>query len=290
MLATIAGLLLVLLLEGDPPKSPLERLGLLDAHELPEASGIVKSRRFPDIFWIHNDSGNAPRLYAVRSDGTIVRRYKIEIPNVDWEDIAMDDEGHLYIGDIGNNAGRLPIRAIYQLAEPDPAKPAESPVKALKAWFYRFDHDDRFDAESLCIDRGQALLVAKTFDSRNAELYSLPLDKPASFFKPAIPRKIGRLDRFNVPATGADLSADGEWLAVCSSTKTLVYQRTSPNLQGRPEPSNQIWKLEAEVEYPGWAVEAICWDARDLVLAGEDRRICRLTESTWRSRSGSGAK
>ena len=87
---------------------------------IPEASGIVKSRRYPGIFWVHNDSGNPPLLFAIRGDGRIVRQFRLAIPNIDWEDIAIDDQGHLYLGDIGNNTGALPLRAIYRIDEPDP--------------------------------------------------------------------------------------------------------------------------------------------------------------------------
>ncbi|MFO0950915.1 MAG: hypothetical protein U0835_07120 [Isosphaeraceae bacterium] len=68
----------------------------------------MASRRHPGVFWVHNDSGNPPRLFAVRVDGSLIREYAVQAPNVDWEDIAVDDEGHLYLGDIGNNDARLP--------------------------------------------------------------------------------------------------------------------------------------------------------------------------------------
>ena len=48
---------------------PLEPIGRLDHPAIREASGIVASRRYPGIFWVHNDSGNPPALYAVRRDG-----------------------------------------------------------------------------------------------------------------------------------------------------------------------------------------------------------------------------
>src|SRR6516162_10474875 len=102
-----------------------EPMGRFDPRALPEASGIVKSRRHPGIFWVHNDSGNAPLLFAVRADGRIVRRFRLAFPNLDWEDIAIDDQGHLYLGDIGNNSGLLRVRTIYQLDEPDPSLPED---------------------------------------------------------------------------------------------------------------------------------------------------------------------
>ena len=76
--------------------SPLEPLGRLDERVIPEASGIVKSRRYPGIYWVHNDSGNPPLIFAIRGDGRIVRSFRVEVPNIDWEDIAIDDQGHLY--------------------------------------------------------------------------------------------------------------------------------------------------------------------------------------------------
>src|SRR4051812_22769462 len=99
----MTALILSTLLLADPsPRVPLERLGRLDHPPIREASGIVKSRRPPGIFWVHNDSGSPPALFAVRRDGALVREYSVNVPNLDWEDIAADDRGHLYLGEIGN--------------------------------------------------------------------------------------------------------------------------------------------------------------------------------------------
>jgi hypothetical protein len=105
---------------------PLEHLGRFDAQAIPEATGIVQSRRFPGIFWVHNDSGNPPLLFVVRSDGRIVRRFRLAVPNLDWEDITIDDQGHLYLGDIGNNGGVLRVRVIYRIDELDPSSTADN--------------------------------------------------------------------------------------------------------------------------------------------------------------------
>ena len=91
----------------------------------PRRRGSSRAGGIPGIFWVHNDSGNAPLLFAVRSDGRIVRRFRLAIPNLDWEDIAIDDQGHLYLGDIGNNTGLLRVRTIYRLDEPDPSSPED---------------------------------------------------------------------------------------------------------------------------------------------------------------------
>ena len=209
------------------PPSPLEHLGRFDARLLPEASGIAKSRRYPGIFWVHNDSGNPPALFAIRRDGTIVREFRLAVANIDWEDIAADDQGHLYVGDIGNNANLLAFGRFTESTSPIPAQPAGRPLRPSLSVFYKFSGADRFDAESLVIESNtdSAILVAKRHDGREAELFAIPLTSPAPLLRPATPRHIGSLPGFVEPATGASLSEDGRLLAVCSSAVTRVYRR-----------------------------------------------------------------
>jgi hypothetical protein len=278
----LAGLLVFWVGSGLVP--PLEQLGRFDAQQIPESSGIVKSRRYPGIYWVHNDSGNPPLLFAVRRDGQIVRQFRLEVPNIDWEDITIDDEGHLYVGDIGNNFGTLPIRAIYRIDEPDPAVPQERPLAVSSATFYALPSANRFDAESLIVDRGTATLVAKYHDGREAELFSVPLVPPSPMLRPARPRSIGRLPGFTEPATGAALSEDRTLLAVCSESVTRVYQRDDPT----------PWRLLSEVRYEPLPVEGIGWDGRELVLVAEGRGLFRLSQTSWRAaaerRSSHGGK
>ena len=258
---------------------PLESFGRLDERVIPEASGIVKSRRYPGIYWVHNDSGNPPLIFAIRRDGRIVRQFRLEVPNIDWEDIAIDDQGHLYLGDIGNNTGVLPIRAIYRIDEPNPALPADKPLTASAISFYSLPRSNRFDAESLVHDQGTGILVAKYLDGREAELFSVPLDPPAPLPRPARPRSIGRLPGFTEPATGADLTQDRTLLAVCSSTVTRIYRRGGAQ--------SQAWQLLGAVRYESSPIEGIAWDGRDLVLVAEGGGFFRLAEKTWRSTSQS---
>jgi hypothetical protein len=253
--------------------SPLERVGRLDDPAIVEASGIVKSREHPGIFWVHNDSGNPPALFAVKGDGSLVRSYKVEAPNVDWEDIAIDDSGHLYLGDIGNNGNRLPIRVIYRLDEPDPNSPvAAKPLKPTLATFYNFPANGRFDAESLFIDRGKAFVVSKRFDGKEAEVFAVQLDPPAPLLRPTMPERVASLPECVEPATGADLSPDGKHLAVVSTKAARVYQADS----------NGGWSLVATVPFDARHVEAICWDGAVLILASEDRSVYRIAEKAWR--------
>lgn len=272
------GMMLVLSLAAGPAE--LEALGRFDLRSIPEASGIVKSRRFPGVFWVHNDSGNPSKLFAIRRDGTIVREFRLSVPNIDWEDIAADGDGHLYLGDIGNNGGALALRAVYQIDEPDPAVEPTGPLPVRAASFYRFSGSDRFDAESLIYDKrsGGAVVVAKRFDNREAELYAIPFHPAAPLLRPATPRLVGTLPRFVEPATGASLSADRDrdLLAVCSYTVTRVYRR-APQADG-----DARWELLAEVRYRGRGVEGVCWDGEDLIVVSEGQGVDRIASATWK--------
>ncbi len=260
------------LLAGRPDGPTLEPLGRLAHPAIREASGIVRSRRHPGTFWVHNDSGNPPALFAIRRDGTLVREYAVKAPNLDWEDIATDDEGHLYLGDIGNNDNRLPLRMIYRLDEPDPSRPPAGALPVTTASYYRFPRGGRFDAEGLFLDGARAVVVAKFHDGREAELFAIPFDPPAPLTRPALPERVGTLPGFTEPATGADLAPGGRLLAVCSYEVARVYERAP---QG-------TWRPIAAVRYKAEGIEAICWDGPDLILAGEGRGLYRITEATWR--------
>jgi hypothetical protein len=257
-----------------PPERPiaLERIGTLAHEPIREASGIVRSRQFPGVFWVHNDSGNPPALFAVKRDGTLIREYRVNVANVDWEDIATDDQGHLYIGEIGNNDGRLPLRAIYQVDEPDPNKEGDTLLRLKKASYYRFPLKAAFNAEALLIEGDRALIIAKTLDGRDAEVFAIPLEPPAPLLNPALPEKVTTLPGFTKPVTGAALSSDGAMLAVCSVESLGVYEKAK---RGRWM-ALSLHRFRSEDQ-----IEAVTWDGRDILLAGESRAMFRVPESTW---------
>ncbi len=258
----------------------LERVGNLTHPAIREASGIAKSRRFPGIYWVHNDSVNAATLFAVKRDGSLLQSFAVKVPNIDWEDVALDDAGHIYLGDIGNNDLRLPLRAIYRLDEPDPSEEEERLLEAGTASYYRFPAGGRFDAEGLFIDRGRAVVVAKYLDGRQAELFAVRLDPPAPLIRPALPEPLGHLAGCKEPVTGASLAPEGRRLAVCSYHVVRIYERN--------DVQKDEWKPRGFVGFDGGdeQIEAITWDGADLILAGESRGLFRIVAKQWQAQSG----
>jgi hypothetical protein len=140
-----------------------------------ESSGLALSLRHRAVVWTHNDSGDAPALYAVGSDGRTLATLTLDGADArDWEAMAAgrDDAGRpaLFVGDIGDNNGVWPEVAVYRVAEP-----AELRDAAVPPVRYRLRYaDGPHDAEALLVDpRGNRLYVA-TKDVAGGGLYRAP--------------------------------------------------------------------------------------------------------------------
>ena len=68
---------------------PGNEVGLVTDPEIDEASGMVASRTYPDVFWTLNDSNGPSCLYAIAKDGELKHKMCLEgAINYDWEAIA----------------------------------------------------------------------------------------------------------------------------------------------------------------------------------------------------------
>lgn len=89
--------------------------------EIVEASGLVVSARNPGVAWVHNDSGDSARVFAVdlaTGEVRAVLTYSDDAV-VDVEDMAIDDAGGwLLLGDVGDNAWARDHVSVYRVREP----------------------------------------------------------------------------------------------------------------------------------------------------------------------------
>lgn len=96
---------------------------------LDELSGIAVSRSQPGVFYVHNDSGDSSRFFAIGGDGSLkeIFYYKGE-PSLslgvrDVEDITIgpgpdSSADYIYLGDIGDNFARREYITVYRVKEP----------------------------------------------------------------------------------------------------------------------------------------------------------------------------
>lgn len=81
--------------------------------DLLEVSGLHMATA--DSLWWLNDSGNTADLFLTNAKGILLNR--VEVPftqNRDWESLAADLSGNIYIGDFGNNLNNRKDLRIYR--------------------------------------------------------------------------------------------------------------------------------------------------------------------------------
>jgi len=90
--------------------APPTEAGRVQHGELLEISGLSASRARPGVLYVHNDSGDSARFFALDSRGAALAEFSLEGASFeDCEDIALgasDGQTFVYLGDIGNNAAR----------------------------------------------------------------------------------------------------------------------------------------------------------------------------------------
>ena len=195
-----------------------EIVGHIDSPAIPESSGIVASRQYPGVYWTHNDSGNPPEVFAIDGKGKLIATFSLRAINEDWEDIAIDDEGHLYLADIGDNACRRKQVQVYRIDEPDPHG-AIGQLIPDRVWRLTYP-DGPYDAESLFILDGFGYVIKKYHFASDADVYRFNLK---DVNQPHVLEHVATLP-LRMPATAADLSRDHKWLAVMTVVGPYLYR------------------------------------------------------------------
>lgn len=214
----------------NPSFAPAANVGTVESELIKEASGIAASRRNPGVLWVHNDSGDSARVFAISATGKHLGVYNL--PGVtarDCEDIAVGPgpvtgQSYLYLGDIGdNNAVRGSI-VVYRVPEPvvtPTQQPAIVDLAGVDVIKLRYEDAPR-DAETLMIDpaNGDLYIVSKR-ESRS-RLYRVPKAELTIYGTAVLRRKA------ELPwgwATGGDISPDGDEIIVRGYANASVWSR-----------------------------------------------------------------
>lgn len=114
-----------------------------------------------------NDGGNKAELYLIDLKGNPKKTVAVSnATNVDWEDLAKDEE-YLYIGDIGNNKNQRKDLCVYKIKIDDILNKTE--VVAEKISFNYYDQKAfppskeflNFDAEGMIVYRNAIFIFSK---------------------------------------------------------------------------------------------------------------------------------
>ncbi len=210
-----------------------------------EASGLVASRQYPGVFWWHRDGGTetatTPRaaVYAMKVDsaGALVPvRGKEMFPyftvpgvkNTNWEDIALDDQNNLWIGDIGANICTRTNQRLIKIAEPNPTLAVTPTVLAS----YTFQFPDpaagctTWNSEAMFWLHGKMYILAK-----NSQSSVYRVDLPSATTGRATLVKLGSLAGGVGNVSASSFSADRTRFMVSGHGRATVYP-ANPALRG----------------------------------------------------------
>lgn len=247
---------------GAPPWSPA---GYYEHPAITESSGYQTSRAHDGVYWTLNDSGNPAALYAVRADGELIAEIAVQgAENYDWEALAGDRQGNLWIGEIGNNSRQRQDLALFVVSEPNPFHDVETEVVAR--YPYRYPAEN-VDAEGLFLVGGVPHIVSK--ESDRAVLYRFPALREG---EQVVLETVGELPSARL-VTGADISPGGRRLVVCTYDAFWVYKV--------PEASDDLtaFTRATPISLPNsFGPEAVAFDGHDIILSSESRNVYHVPE------------
>lgn len=183
-----------------------------------ESSGLAKLTG-KQTFWSHNDSGGKAELYEVDSTGNYISTLNIpKARNIDWEDLASDRQGNIFIGDFGNNRNNRKDLTIYKLSEKEPEK-----VKTIQFSyedqnaFPPPDKERNFDCEAMFYHQDSLYLFSKNRGDKQVKLYVVPAAEGT--YSARLKAKI----YLKTMVTGADISPDEKKFAVLTYGKLFIF-------------------------------------------------------------------
>ncbi|MDT0558540.1 SdiA-regulated domain-containing protein [Ichthyenterobacterium sp. W332] len=193
-----------------------------------EVSGIAFDHN-NNLFWMVNDSGNKPILYGVNSKGQIIKELKIKAKNRDWEDLTMDPEGNVYIGNFGNNDNDSRQLSIYKISKDSlqhktvtPEIIAFSYPEQLK--FPPKKKKRHFDSEAFFFFKDSLYLFTKSRSPKEkglTKLYQLP--SVAGNYSAKYLDEFKSCDNSGCWITSADINADGTKIVLLNEKSAYVF-------------------------------------------------------------------
>lgn len=192
-----------------PREYAIELVAKMNKEEVLESSGIEATE--DGAFWTHADGGNQPVLYKVNLEGKLLD--VLEVPhtsNQDWEDLARDDKGHLFIGDFGNNENKRHNLRIFRIREQEPGQvDTISFSYADQKMFPPKKADRNFDCEAFFYHQDHLYLFTKDRGKNElVKVYKVPA-QPGSY-------EVSPFDSIQLSTmiTAADISPDGKKVAL----------------------------------------------------------------------------
>ena len=204
--------------------------GIFENKAITEASGLAASRQNKGLFWTHNDSKDANRLFLFDENGKDKGTFYVEnAKNRDWEDLDMvtiKNTPYIYIADIGDNDVKHDKKYIYRVKEPKimpSKKPIVDTLRGTETFIISYPDANR-NAESLMIDQQTYDLYIVSKNDDNVVVYQVPY--PQSTTQINVAKPILKLP-FTF-ATSGTISLDNQEILI-KNNDTIFYWRRKKN-------------------------------------------------------------
>lgn len=236
--------------------------------KLGEISGIVAGRLNQDIFWVHNDSGDEARIFAIDKKAEFIGELEINgAGNFDWEDIGIGPgpvagAGYIYIGDFGDNEAVRKHINIYRIPEPEIDTLGKAPFigQSAKADVITLKYPDGArDAEAMFVDpaNGDIYIISKR--EKNVRVYKADYAQSTTdtiTLEYLLELPFGSLGIPNNGVTAADISPDGREILIKTYMNVYYFYRDNGE-----SISDALRKTPITLKYTFEPQgEGICWD------------------------------
>jgi hypothetical protein len=231
-----------------------------------ESSGLARGTR-PNSYFTHNDSGGKPELYEVDSSGKLLSTTLIaNATNTDWEDLAQDEQGNIYIGDIGNNSNTRRTLNIYKVKEGQSVADKITFSYTDQKQFPPEPEQLNFDCEAFFYHNNNLYLFSKNRSKSNhqVKLYQVPASAGTYAVSP--------LDSIAIKTqvTSADVSPDGKTFALLTYGKILLFDIDENGINFRnPKGCFRFVKKQAEA--------ILFINNTDMLVTNEQGDVFRIT-------------
>ncbi|OUJ73120.1 NHL repeat-containing protein [Hymenobacter crusticola] len=192
--------------------------------KVPESSSLALADQ-PGTFYTNADAGNSPTLYKVDLKGNLLQEINLPVANHDWESLAKDDKGNLYVVDAGNNNNSRKNLVVYRLNPAAPQQVSQIPFSYADQTDFPPKKENRnFDCEASIWHAGKLYLFTKDRAQQStSKVYTLN-DQPGQqtaklIAKLAIPGEV----------TDANLSPDGKRLALLGREELFILEGNDLN-------------------------------------------------------------
>ncbi len=256
------------------------RIGLCDDKRLCEVSGLVPITGLERCYWVHNDSGDKPRILGIRETGEVIADIRVRAAATDWEDIAKGPGPKsssdaraptcLFVADTGNNDRTRQELVVWRFREPELPKALASPDAAMQeaafdtepATGLRFRYPGKArDCEAMIVhpETGQIYLLTK--EILGGTVFRIEGSLAGIQNKLQTAEEVCGIGRTMI--TAADLSTDGKKLLVRTYLEVQLY------LLPVGKPFEEIF-TQPKINLPTSLLEvqgeSICFDSDESVV------------------------